>query len=601
MEKWRLNDPDTLIPDYYRGVARLGTRIERFGQDDNLLEGRGGLWDQMDKAGVHGSDIAALKEFLAGATGQLKAGMPSAMTRAFNTVHAVGTMALMPRALFTSLGEPMAALARTGSPKIAATIFANQVKDILNTASARQIRELADTIGVTTQPLYDSLVSSRMGTTYDDLPGWGKLLTNYFYRTGLTQLTNSQRRSTMAGGHLAMTAWAKDLLGADARAKTEAAAQFRDLGVADKDHVTLANWLQAQNGKLPDASLFTGARPPPEGAALWDHAVTRLVDQIIQNPLASQSPLLASSNPVGRLMFGLMRFNYSFYHNIVDQTVGRYEDRFKEAEGFTGKTAAALRMGGGLGMAGAGIFGASLASTMVREAIFNPGKWQEMDEQGQLMDWLTGLAIQRTGLNGPLDPVIQAVTALRYEKSMTSLTAGAQVGFFLQAAQDMLAPFTQGSPYSNAADFNAARGVYNMFAVPAETIGLTALPGGPLTGKLFGAAMMLATGRGASESFAKTLVGPKGSTAPKPGDESKLPGLSGGLPGLQPETTPQADAGVSGVPLGLLDDIAAPVVKYGAPVIQKLPGPLKALGLGAGAVAAGSALAEHLSRYTQPP
>jgi hypothetical protein len=98
------------------------------------------------------------------------------------------------------------------------------------------------------------------------------------------------------------------------------------------------------------------------------------------------------------------------------------------------------------------------------------------------------------------------------------------------------------------------------------------------------------------------LAGEKGTTAPKPGEEGKLKGLGDELPGLGDQGAgPQKDAGVSGLPIGMLDDIAAPAFKYGAPIVQKLPGPLKALGVGAGVVAAGSALADHLSRYTEPP
>jgi hypothetical protein len=602
LEKWRMNNPSEVLPNYFRATSRLAAMAERFGANGEKLDA---LWTAMDHAGVSGEDKKALEQLLNGITGQTKSGLPDPMTRAINMVHAVGTMALMPRALFTSLGEPMAALARTGGAegvKVAANIFKNQIGDIFRTAGSKERAMLADTIGVTTNALYDSIISSRMGPMYDDAPAWGKVLTRYYARTGLTGLTNSQRRSTMAGGHIALTAWGKDLLTGNEQAKREAAAQFRDLGIGDADHATLANWLKSQDGALPEPKLFTGTSPPPEGAALWDQAITRFTDQVIQNPLRASAPLLASSNPIGRLMFGLMRFNYSFFHNIVNNTTERYSDRFKEAEGLGNKAIAGGQMVGNLGMAAGGIFAASLASTMVREAIFNPGKWEEMDGQGQLMDWLTGLAIQRTGLNGPLDPIMQAFTALRYDKSLTSITAGPQLGFFLQAAQDMAQPWTQGSPYTNTADFNALKGAYNMFAVPAETIGLTALPGGPLSGKLFGAAMMGLTSRGASERFAGMLAGEKGTTAPKPGEEGKLKGLGDELPGLGDQGTgPQKDAGVSGLPIGMLDDIAAPMVKYGAPIVQKLPGPLKLLGVGAGAVAAGSALADHLSRYTEPP
>lgn len=610
MQPWIITDPRVAITEYFKQSARRVAFAERFEADASGLEN---FFDRMESAGVHESDIKAMRGYVEHLTGRQRSDIPNQLTQWTARLHALGSMALMTRSAFTSLGEPMAALARTGSLKVALTAYANQIGDVFRTVGSDERRLLADVLGITTSPLYDSVVNSRIGSHYDNIPSLNAMVTNYYQRIGLTQLTNSQRRSMMAAGHQALTAWGKDFLEGSARAKREAAAQFRDLGVGDADHEMLSRYLRRQDGALPDSRLFSGTKAPEPGALLWADAISSLTNQVIQDPMKVDKPLL-STHPLGRLAFGLMAFNYAFYHNIVERTFSRYGARIGEASGVWGKAVELGRAGKDLGMAAAGIYIASLAATVVREAMFNSTKWQEMDLKGQLMDWLSDLAIQRTGVNGPIDPIIQAITGLKYEKSATGIFTGAQAGFFIQAAEKLLQPLIRSSPYTNTADHNALEGAYNMFAVPMEAVGLTALPGGPFTGRAAGLGLMYLTGRDASNKFADFFVGPKGSRMPKPGekllghtgvggggDKKKLlPGLKGPAGG-EDEEGPGMGGTVGGVPIGLVDDLAAPAAQRGLPLLARLPGPLKALGVGAGALAAGSELADRFARYTQPP
>ena len=530
-----------------------------------------------------------MRHLVEAVTGRQKSGLPSGAERASNFIHAVGSIALMPRAMWSSLGEPVATLARTGSIKATYEAFANQIGDIVGTVDSKTRAELANALGLTTSHIYDSVIADRTEGHYNDAPGISKLMAGYYQRTGLTGLTNSQRRSVMAAGHTALDAWSKDLLGTNARLSRDAAAQFRDLGVADADHAKLAEWITAHRGLPSLADLDT------PGGRLWGQAVSRLTDKIIQDPMRVDKPLM-SQNPVGRLAYGLMSFNYAFYHNIIEHTFethgARIGEAYKDARAAgrnkvsaVGATAApVLRAGAHIGAAAAGICAASLASTALREAIFNGSKWQQQSDDGDLFGWLSDLAIQRTGVNGPLDPLIQAVTGLKYERDLSSLMAGAQVGYFLQAAGDMLKPFAGfGSPDTNTSDYNAIKGAWNMFGVPAAGVALTALPGGPLVAASAGALMQGLTSRGTADALATTLVGPKGTG---PGGEEPAP----------KEDAAEADQG-SGIPWGLADDVAAPAARVATPLWDRVPVAGKVVAGGAAVLGAGSALASEFGKW----
>jgi hypothetical protein len=580
LAKWYLTDPREVIPEYFRQSARRIAYAKRFKD----IEAQ---FTEAMQYGARGEDIRAMRGYVEALTGRQKSGLPDPIVRSVDNVMTFGTMALMTKAAFTSLGEPMSAILRTGSVKAALEAYANQVGDILRTAGSKERKTLANAIGLTTSALYDSTIAHRMNAAYDDFPALNKLQMHYFRRTGLTALTNSQRRSMMGAGHVALGAWARDLNSGNKRLATEAAAQFRDLGIPDVDHQTLARFMTDKGSALPTIQDLD-----TQGGQLWGQANRRLVNQIIQEPMRVDKPLM-SSNPMGRMMFGLMNYNYAFYHHVIERTFNRYAAQFGEAKGVGAKSMVVARSGMNAITAGAGMYGAALVATVAREAMFNPDTWDEQKKQGNLMEWLSDLAIQRTGINGPLDPVIQAINGLRYEKSISGLFAGAQVGFLLHAFEKVVTGFVRASPHTNTAAYNAIQGAWEGIGMPAAIAALTALPGGPLAGPAASLAMMYATGKGASNLIARSLVGPKGSTEATPG---KLPPQLKPLPKIGDQPAEQPGGGSMG-PWGLVDDAAAPAFR----LAQRLPGPLKVVG---GISAAGfglAALLHEFGKYVNPP
>ena len=607
LKDYIITDPDRAIPGYFHTAAHKIAYAEHFGiKNPRTGKIESNLIDQNIRAAYdHGAipeDLIMFRNYMDSATGRQKSALPGALEQAINTVHAAGSMALMTRSAFSSLGEPTAMLARTGNLHATLATLGGQIGGIFHqTKSAAELRDLAEALGQITSSRFDSINTSRLGPDYSNTPALKRSLVWFYRRIGLTALTNSQRENSLIGAHIALRAWSKDLLNPSTsrlaeRNRNEAAAQFRDMGIADADHRTLGQYvLDKGRMRVKVADLDT------EGGRLWGRAATRLISNVIQDPLRVEKPLM-SQNSVGKLAFGLMGFNYSFYHNVVERTFERYFDRIKEAEGVEGKVGEMLRGGGHIAAASLSIYGASLLTSIAREAIFNQTKWQQMQDEGKWFEWINDLAIQRTGVNGAFDPIQQAITGLRYEKSVSSLLAGAQLGFFLNAAEQVVRAVAQNSPHTNTADYNALKGVYQGLFVPMESMALTALPGGPITGRAFGALMMAITGPGASDWFAKQFVGPKG-TKETPGETDTYPGLpegkDAGYPGLEEDQTTK-DQGMGGgaaaAGLGLADDVAIPMMRW----MMRAPGPVKALGAIAATAWSASALAKEFGRFSSP-
>ncbi|MFT8246542.1 hypothetical protein [Roseomonas sp. BN140053] len=336
-------------------------------------------------------------------------------------------------------------------------------------------------------------------------------MSNFFRRTGLTQLTNAQRRVAVQAGAEYFRSLSRGVEPGQGTETSQriARAELRELGIPDAEVQDFARWmLQAE--ALPDVGDLQQGQ-----GKLFGVAIARFVDQVIQNPQKVDRPELAS-HPLGRLMFGLTAFKYAFWRNVVTRMVNataRDADVRKQA-GEDNLRAWGKSAGGYAGQAAvfAGtMFLGQLLVTVAREAIFNGEKWDERDKAGELEGWLMSQAWGRMGVTGPFEPLVRVVQGLRYERDLSSLLAGAQASYFLDAAGAMLgAAVGRNSANTNTAERNAVQGAWRAFGVPAAALALTALPGGPLTGALAGATMQYATSPQMAGDVATALIGGKG-------------------------------------------------------------------------------------------
>jgi hypothetical protein len=217
---------------------------------------------------------------------------------------------------------------------------------------------------------------------------------------------------------------------ASPRRLREAQVALTELGIPEAQHQDFARWLQNYD-RAPDIAALQDNRM----GELWTSAIYRFVNQVNQAPTTSEKPIGAQSS-YGKMVFGLMSFNYSFFTNVMDRYLREIERQWGEAPGAGAKAGAAGRLAyhGALGVAGLVL--ASLLGSIVRESVFNGDTWDDHKKKGDLLEWLVNLAMQRSGLGGTVDPLIQLYHGLRYNKSVAGLGLGIG-GYWAENIQDM--------------------------------------------------------------------------------------------------------------------------------------------------------------------
>jgi hypothetical protein len=607
------------IPNYINAVARRTAYAERFGANNEILEQ---AWEALRKVpGIRGEDIQKFEQLVDTVTGRSNnhLGPMKDLQHITNVIHAIGSLALMPRAVWSSLAEPMNAALVTGDVRAGFKIFASQFGQIFKQASAKDHAELANFLGVTTSAMHDSIMLSRMSADYSDSPRLNRLMSQYYRVTGLTQVTNSQRIGAAHMSNWFLNKLAQDFQGGSVNAKDTATRWFRELGLNDPVHANFAKFMTDLGGNAPSIDLL---QKHDMGNA-YGLAVRRLTDRVIQDPYKVDRAMWSNA-PILGLAYQLMSFNYQFQRNVLNPLMGNIEHSYGRAKmqaqargaGAIGSTAQGLVAGGGslvhAASMAASVIGVGFMTTALRQLLFAPDQWDKHEKDGDLVEYLRDLTVQRSGLNGVLDPIIQLFTNMRYDSEISSLFNGASINWMAKNAQDVIQPFVTAndSPNTNTRLFNQARGAFNLVGVPLAATGLTMLgaAGGPLTRLAAGAALQYGTSPGIASDFAGMLAGEKGTELPKPGAGlAKLSGLQTGLTAL-PKLGAAGEGAAGGpgaggmIPWGLMDDIAQPAWRVAGPFINALPGPVKigALGLG-GAAAGGSYLSQTAPFRNAPP
>ncbi len=578
MREFMRTSPTDALPNYFHAAARRISYAERFGANGEELDAM--MTRIHDIQGMNTEDANWFRQQIDTVTGQQNTSGMRGLMKLSNFIHAAGSVALMPRAPWSALTEPMNTALATGSMRAALETFGNQFGQFFKTASARERTELAEYLTTVASGMHDSIMMSRMSADYSDSPTLNRFMTAYYRITGLTQLTNSQRVASTAAMHGFLAKLSRDYQGNGVNSKEDAARWFRELGLGDQIHGDFAKWMTGfQGGRPTVAQLKTD---PMAGA--YSLAVRRLVDRSVQDPYKVDRAALSSVPFVG-LAFQLMSFNYQFQRNVLQPAMDQMTHNYQRG-GLLAATGSAVHAAT---MAGA-MVGAGVVTSALRQLLFAPDQWRKHSDDGDLAGYITDLAMQRSGLNGTLDPLIQIGTNLRYDANVSSLIEGASINWMAKNLQDIVGPLATAndSPNSNTRYFNAARGAFNLLGVPVAAAGLTGLGavGGPLTKFMAGAALQFGTSPAAAAGFAESVAGPKGATREKPetGGLPALPGLpTGGPPGSETQGEgPAQDFGGGMIPWNLADDVAKPAWQVaGEPVaaaFSRLPGPLKALG-----------------------
>jgi hypothetical protein len=517
LEDYYLQNPIEAVQTYLLQSARRVAYAERFGAKGEKLKE---IMDGMAADGVPVEDQNEIRKMINLATGRdgQTVGRSSRWFLSFISMY--GTMRLLPRAVISSLTEPITAGItagdfRQGFRALAATMVGTR------SMNGKQRAELARAIGIVLDHGTDTLLAERFGNFYgDQATSFDKITSKMFENTGLVALTRAQRSQTLAAAHAYLDNLTNRFMEQGASRSQDEIALLKELGI--RDVATFAQEFQAK-GRMPMVEELDS-----EWGSDYALAIRRFTDLTIQEPDAMARPQLAN-NAVGRVLYGITSFSSSFWRNVLKRNAILVKEAYKR-DGLTGAARKlgvhpegiipGKKFGQGFLPGALTLFGVTAIISTLREYLLNPTRvdeWKQKND-GTLENNLAGLAFSRSFSFGVADPFISAYSGLKYQRDLSNVFVGPAVGVFLQDSQNVIAPFQRDSGKTNTAEYNRDRAIYNMLMGPAASIGLSMIPGGPLGAPLIGLGQAAATSPLAGNAFATMIEGPKGmKTDPKTG------------------------------------------------------------------------------------
>ena len=376
------------IPHYIDAVARRTADAERFGVHGEDLQR---LITAMRVGGMHPDDLQWFVNTVADLRGADKP-RNSKTQQLVTGVHALTSVYLMARSMWSGLAEPMNTYAVTGRGRDGIMTFVNQVGGLLRTASARERTEWAELLGVTENARQSTIAMSRMGNDYADSPLINKWMSLFYRTSGLTGTVNSQRAHGAAQLHWFLEKLAQDFqnkgTGTIARLdRADAVRWLNDLGIPPAYHQEFTDWLTNLGGRPSSAVLL---KDPMAGA--YGLAIRRLVNRANQAPQKVDRPA-GSSTSRWAWVFQLQSFNYSMWHNVMEPVISDIEHSYGRAKlaagqaGY-GRVAATAQgvanMGGTVAHTGAivgAILGAAIPPMLLKLYSVRPGPVRQADGQ----------------------------------------------------------------------------------------------------------------------------------------------------------------------------------------------------------------------------
>lgn len=495
------------LTTYFHQTSRLAEFTDRFGKNGTVADE---LFDRMRAGGMKSSDVAMLRSAWESSTGRVRTNLPDAVLGLSQWVSTMGNVALLTRAVLSSIAEPLTVGVRTGNVADGLIAFADTIGAGLKSKRTADAREIAEGLGIIGDAVQQMILAQRWGGGMSDRHGLhvgglkitpARINAEFFRKVFLVGLTEAQRTATtrVGQGYLGNLLKHADTAerGASARAL------LAELGISADDAPRLRAWLE----KGPSSSEIVAGTG--DEAKLYRAALSRFVDECIQNPKAVDRPILANF-PVARMMYGITSFTYAYWRNVTVRSAKVLRTAATGTTGLGEKLTPEERIRA-LGVAPAMLvmLAGQMAVSNAREGIFNSSADKERKKEP-----IRGLLLHadRANMFGAASPILNAVLSVRYERDLANLLLGPGAGYALQNAQKIVGlmpePFGKNSPNTNTAEWNATQAGYRLFS-PVAAAALTLLPGGPALNALTGTAMMAGTSPEASTRFANSVVGEK--------------------------------------------------------------------------------------------
>ena len=510
-------NPVEAIMEYIPGVARTVEYNKRFGPQlvpkGKRKKVTGGdpssplgnhdflsyTLEQMALEGMARPEIEQIRFIVDTVTGR-KARTDHTLAKTLDYVHAYGSMALLPRAVISSIAEPMTAATQTGRTRDGLKVLKNTIGEAMasiGTATMKErrayYRELGNILGVIDLPETGETIANRVGGTSEDTSRAAQRMARFFYRTGLISLTNSQRRSSMRVGIQYITELGKRYTNPNSSqtAKERAAEALQDFGVAKDDLDQFAKY--AASLKMDKKGMYEIDQIIDRSGELTDMgqilsvAVRRFTDQTVQDPKVIDRPKWAEE-PIGRIVYGIQSFISAFTRNVLLQSAKVTQREFQKRGALRG-TEMMFRKAWPL----VALYASHTAVSALREYLLNRERWEQEDEDDTLLRYLAQLGFSRSGMLGRFDPVANAFFSLKYQADLTNLLAGASLSYYSKAVGRIAGLGYRNSENTVSSEYQAARGVYDLLVPTALTYIATTGYAGVAVGLGLGAATIAGT------------------------------------------------------------------------------------------------------------
>ena len=496
-------DPVDAVSTYIPAVIRkaetenlFGTKLVPKGQ--RLKEGRTinyleHLLDEARQLGMDKNDADMIEIIVNTVLGRTAGVKNKGFLKLANYIHAYGSMALLPRAVMSSIAEPLTIGINTGSSIKAVQnfglVFDEAVALVSNNAKERTLffRQMSNILGVVDEPTVGEMVANRLGGSVMEDPQLNARVNRFFVRTKLQGLTNAQRRSSMRVWLQYMAELSHEYRNPETKPEKIRTIQniFQDLGIGENRIDQFTSFMaQSKDDKFRAPSIEDIMEANGELSDMGELlaiATQRGVSMTIQDPNIVDRPLYAE-HPIGRLVFGIQSFMNAFTRNVLLASAKKVARETRENGVASGATMLSLQMLPTFATFYAGHFLISSA----REFLFNSDAIEREKENDNLALYLLEIATLRSGLTGKFDPFINMFKSLRYEADLKTVLVGASVSFYARALQRIAGLAVGNSENTVAAEYQAVRGVWDLLATSLISYAVSRPGHGAIGGTVLG-------------------------------------------------------------------------------------------------------------------
>lgn len=469
-------DPREVLPEYFRNMATRVALARRFGP-------AGEKWDEMklemEKEGLSQPAIAQVADYIQSMTGRIPTGVPDNIRAVVSGLRMWASIKLLPKAVLSSLTEPLLQGARSGHLGDAMTGYGATMAALKGRIAKNgkeftaKAREIADDLGVIASAFHDGALGNRFEGLADSNVV-EKQMAKFYRWNGLHQWTEGTRVAAVYTSQRFVRR-----IGAEIAERSDSAAFARgllaELGVPADKQDSFLKWLDEQPNRMPDPDTLRNYDDP--NVQMYRTAVARFVGQSALKPTAADRAKYAD-HPILGLPYYIQSFLFAMNERVLKR-FGRLMKRAATGDDMTAYDRFRLVVPM-LMMAPIILSQAAIRAWVLDAYNKDPGKdpkYQKKSIPEQVTRALSG-----AGTFGQFDTAVNLFTSARFEGSLPGVILGPALGGEFRAAEKGLGalPWSPQNSDTNAAERGAANAFYSWVLDPALNVALMNVPGGPL-------------------------------------------------------------------------------------------------------------------------